>query len=409
MFDPVIIEEIIALWKPGAPVSEDPILFQKVRTIMEMVFLAGLKRDEDRPVRVGVSLTDPALLPDKGRSGESIVMRMSPKPLLTVDTLVKLAPAFDPDTTLLAVWGTEEDPTELEIWSAIFTTHRGRNRFDPLPLEQPAPNSLAIISKRTGSLSIYQGDELIARFKSGRFLEPVHTHFTSGLMGWRFLEVVKRHPEFQKLGMKYWHTYRDFIDYLLMETDRRGHGGIIVWLPTDSIDTTESSGIITKHNLLESPDGVALLGDLCDVEQKQERFRQEMEESSSLATICIIGETVLECKRKVIEHAELLAQMTCVDGALILSDRLRPLSFGAFLSAPIWQERIIYWKNNKARQLPREELFSRYGTRHNATVNFVGHCSGSAAFVISQDGPISGLTKKDDQVIHWWPDCLGKY
>ncbi|GAB0056632.1 hypothetical protein SIID45300_00940 [Candidatus Magnetaquicoccaceae bacterium FCR-1] len=408
MFDPVIIEEIIALWKPDSGALEDPVLFQQVRTIMEMVFLAGLKRNEDRPVRVGVSLTNPALLPDKGRAGESIVLRMSPRQPMTVDTLVKLAPAFDPDTTVLAVWGSEEEPAELEIWSAIFTTHRGRNRFDALPLEQPSPNSLAIITKRTGSLSIYQGDELIARFKSGRFLEPVHNHFTSGLMGWRFLEVVKRHPEFQKLGMKYWHTYRDFIDYLLMETDRRGHGGIIVWLPSDYIDP-ESHCIIPKHNLTESPDGATLIGELCDVEHQQELFRKDAAENSSLATICIIGETVLECKRKVIEHAEMLAQMTCVDGALIISDRLRPLSFGAFLSAPIWQERIIYWKNNKAQHLDRDELFSRYGTRHNATVNFVGHYPGSAAFVISQDGPISGLTKKDDHVIHWWPDCLGKY
>ncbi|MEO5334241.1 MAG: DNA integrity scanning protein DisA nucleotide-binding domain protein [Magnetococcus sp. YQC-5] len=408
MFDPKIITEILSLWKPDSADTMDPLVFQHVKTIMEMVFLAGLKRDEDRPVRVGVSLIDPASLPDRGRAGESIVFRMEPCSLLTVDTLVKLAPAFDPETTVLAVWSAEHDPNLLVIWSAIFTTHRGRNRFDALPIEQPSPDTLTIITKKTGSLSIHQGDTLIARFKSGRFLEPVHSHFTSELMGWRFLEIVKQHPEFKELGMKYWYTYRDFIDYLLMETEHRGHGGIIVWLPSEIIDT-ESHCIIPKHNLTESPDGALLLADLCTMEQKQFKYKQDLSEKDPLATICIIGETILECKRKVIEHAELLAQMTCVDGALILSDRLRPLSFGAFLSAPIWQGNTIYWKNNKAQPLTRAELFTKYGTRHNAAVNFVGHYPGSAAFVISQDGPISGLTKKDEHLVHWWPDCLGKY
>ncbi|MBF0295512.1 MAG: hypothetical protein HQL96_10015 [Magnetococcales bacterium] len=373
-----------------------------------MVFLAGLKRDEYRPVRVGVALIDPSELPDKGRPGESIVLRLGQRQPLTVDSLVKIAPALDPETTVLAVCPAEQDPDTLEIWCAIFTTHRGRNRFDPLPLAQPSPNSLSIICKRTGSLSIYQGDTLIARFKGGRFLEPVHTHFSSGIMGWRFLEVVKQHPEFRQLGSKYWQTYRDFIDYLLIEVERKGHGGIIVWLPSEFIDT-EAHCILSKHSLSESPDGSSILGELCAMEQKQEKYRQEIAANDPLATICIIGETILECKRKVIEHAELLSQLTCVDGALILSDRLRPLSFGAFLSAPIWQRQIIYWKNNQAASLSRHELFSKYGTRHHATVNFVGHYPGSAAFVISQDGPISGLTRKDEDVIHWWPDCLGKY
>lgn len=408
MFDPKIIKEIIALWKPDHEDDNDQLLFLHVKTIMEMVFLAGLKRNEDHTIQVGVSLIDPDSLPDKGRAGESILIRLTHKPLLTVDALVQLAPAFDPETTILAVWASKDDPEELEIWSAIYTSHRGRNRFDPLPLEMSSPHTLTIITKKTGSLSIHQGDSLIARFKTGRFLEPVHAHFTSGLMGWRFLEVVKKHPEFKKLGMTYWFTYRDFIDYLLMEIERKGHGGIVVWLPSEFIDN-EAHCMIQKHTLSESPDGALLIGELCAMEQKQAEFKQTFKEAEMLNTLCVTGETILECKRKVIEHAEILAQLTWVDGALILSDRLRPLSFGAYLSAPIWREKIIYWKNNRAATLSREELFSKYGTRHNATVNFVGHYPDSAAFVISQDGPVSGLTKKEDDVIHWWPDCLGKY
>ncbi|MEO5376633.1 MAG: DNA integrity scanning protein DisA nucleotide-binding domain protein [Magnetococcus sp. DMHC-6] len=408
MFDPKMIKAIIEIWKPDTIDSQDQYLFDHVKNIMEMVFLAGLKRNEDRPVKVGVALVEPSALPDKGRSGESIVFRLGQRPLLTVDTLVKLAPAFDPNTTVLAVCASDQDSRVLEIWSAIFTTHRGRNRFDALPLEMSSPHNLTIISKKTGSLLIYHGDELIARFKSGEFLEPVHTHFTSGLIGRRFLDVIKQHPEFTRYGTEYWLTYRDFIDYLLMEADRRGHGGIIVWMPSESINSEEQC-IIPKYTLTESPEGSVLIGDLCDMELKRRENRKEGCEKDSIATVRIVEEIILECKRKLIEHAELLAQLTCVDGALILSDRLRPLSFGSFLLAPIRLEQLVYWKDNKAQPFSRADLFSKYGTRHNAAVNFVGQCPDSAVFVISQDGPITGLTKKDESMIHWWPDCLGKY
>ena len=50
----------------------------------------------------------------------------------------------------------------------------------------------------------------------------------------------------------------------------------------------------------------------------------------------------------------------------------------------------------------------QYGTRHASAVNFVGRVPEAIVFVISQDGPIAGLTRKDENTVLWWPDCLSK-
>ena len=408
MFDLKIVKDIVARWNPETRISNNRFLLKHVNSVMEAVFLAALKRNEDRPVRVGVSLIDRYSLSGSAHYEENVVLELEQNVLLSVDTLIKLSPALDSDTTVIAAWPSDKDPGVLEIWGAIFTSHRGRNRFDtlPLPLELPLSNTLTVISKKTGSLSIYKGNELITRFSSGRFLRLTRAHYMSGLIGERFLDGIKKHPEFSHYGVEYWNIYRDFIDYLLMETGRIGHGGIVGWV-SSQISDSESKHIIPKYTLKNCPDGADLIGKLCNHELAGHY-------NSSKGTFLhdnaeFIDRYMVECKRKIIEHAEILAQMTCVDGALLISDRLRPISFGTFFISPTWEGKIGYWKDNKEQSIPRSDFFSKYGTRHNAGINFVGQYEESIVFVVSQDGPIAGLTKKDEKTIHWWPDCVSQW
>jgi hypothetical protein len=408
MFDPRIVHKVIELWSKVDEGSKSSLQFAHVEAVLETVFLAGLKRDEERAVQVSVSLGAPITNPDPGRGGESLAFTFSNRPLLTVETLLKLAFAFDAATTSLAATPQPDDLEKLELWGAVFTSHRGRNRFDAVNLCPPALDVLRVTSKKPGVLQIYRGDLLLARFNSGDFLEPVSGHFTSGLMGWSFLDGIKEHPEFRLFGSKYWDIYRAFIDYLLAETEIRGHGGIIIWHPPRDIEMFRKN-LIRKNGLIESPEGVLFLNDLCEMEQKREKNQITANSGEVAADARVIEETISECKRRVVEHAEALAQMTCVDGALVISDRLRPLSFGSVLEAPPWQGEVVYLLNNEPQPFSRRERVSQYGTRHHAALNYIGQFPGTVAFVISQDGPITGLIKKDEKTIFWWPDCLSKH
>ncbi len=379
---------------------------EHLRTIMERVFLAGLKREEDRPIRVSVCYLDPEAIVSRGHSGEDVVFHLAVPIPLTVDALVKMAPAFDPTTTALAVFPQAGRSDRLMIWGGIFSSIRGRNRFDALPEGLLPPEVLTVTTRKPGGLSVIIGRRIITRFSGGRFSVPTPTPFTSSLMGWSLLKVVKHHPEQTAHGMHYWNTYRDMVDRLLVEANLRGHGGTVIWIPEERLDNARQL-IRPNNRLTRFQEGSPLVGELCAIERHRETVTGPDRRLESNPNPIVVEETILECKRKIVEHVELLAQMTRVDGALILSDRLRPLSFGSFLEAPPWPGDTVLGTDDGSEDA-RSLNLSHYGTRHNSAVNFIGRCPGCVGFVLSQDGPIAGLTQKDDRTVYWWPDCLSQ-
>ncbi len=110
-----------------------------------------------------------------------------------------------------------------------------------------------------------------------------------------------------------------------------------------------------------------------------------------------------ESGHKLAEHVDLLSHLTRLDGALVVSHRLRPLSFGAVLSAPQWWGKTVYCLDDTATITKTVDL-AKYGTRHAAAVNFVSRHPGVVAFVISQDGPIAAIFNMDKDTVGWFPD-----
>lgn len=409
MFDSRIINQVMTLWDQATDAQDKTLSFPLVKNIMETAFLAGLHREEERPVQVTVSLTDPEAFHYDGPAGDSVLLRLEKRLPFTVNALMKLAAAFDPVTTALAVCHVQGEPDHhLEIWGAIFTSTRGGGRFDPVTLSLNPPEVFTVSCKKIGALSIYRGSDVIARFHAGRFSAPIPTPFSANLMGWALLHGIRSHPEFKRNGMGYWDVYRDFLNYLLIEVSNRGVGGAIIWLP-EEMAYGPQHGILPRHILSSSPEGAPLIEDLCRMEREIKCSLQASKEGQEGANCLVLKDTILECKRRIVEHAEILAQLTRVDGALIISSRLRVFSFGSVLAAPLWEGATMHGIENEHDHRLYPVNLVGYGTRHSSAVNFVGWSPGSVAFVISQDGPITGLACRDEKTVYWWPDCLGKH
>nr|CRH05339.1 Conserved protein of unknown function [Candidatus Magnetococcus massalia] len=404
LFDHHIIEQVISLWN-RTDGSRSGLRFDHVKWAMETVFLAGLKREEDHPVQVSVALLEPDFEIDHGSPGDNVAMRLARRLPFTVDSLVKLAPAYDPTTTSIMVSINPDDADQLEIHGALFSSRRGRTRFDIEPFSQAPPEALIISTQKTGALSVFRGGTVIARFNTGRFSEPTPTPFSSSLIGWGLLRGVKAQEEFRRNGILYWEHYRDFIDRLLVEASRRGHGGTVVWLPGNRL-ATGRDWINEKYVLEDVQEGASLLEALCSLEALRhdtEVARRRGDEGA--ADIMVVTRTIHEVKRRVVEHIEMLAHLTRVDGALILDDRLRPLSYGSILEAPAWTGKTLYGPDNDGYPHFHVDL-TQYGTRHSSAVGFIGKIPDAVAFVLSQDGPVAGITGKDRDALYWWPDCL---
>ena len=107
----------------------------------------------------------------------------------------------------------------------------------------------------------------------------------------------------------------------------------------------------------------------------------------------------------IIERLSVLAQLSCIDGALLLTSNLTVVSFGATLRAGEWHGDVIIGPDAFG---GGGQLFNvkTYGTRHNSAINFIGECPRAVGFVISQDGMIRGFVRKDEHTILCWPDCM---
>ncbi|MDP2799592.1 MAG: diadenylate cyclase, partial [Deltaproteobacteria bacterium] len=105
------------------------------------------------------------------------------------------------------------------------------------------------------------------------------------------------------------------------------------------------------------------------------------------------------------EKLQSLAQLSAVDGALILTNELDLVTFGAILHAPKWSGATLIGTDGFGATSEEQFPAQRYGTRHNSAINFAAECEGSIVFVISQDVPIRAFVRSNEKTALCWPDC----
>ncbi|MBF8272251.1 MAG: hypothetical protein HW380_1356 [Magnetococcales bacterium] len=403
LFDSHIIDHILALANRVHPQNTDLLGFHHVKSIMENVFLAGLRREEDLPVRVSVALGDESLISSDAGFDAPFIRFETPIPF-TVNSLVKLGPGFDSSTTSLFVRAKSNDARNLEIWGALFASIRGRSMLDPFPPQKKPAQVLTIDSRKTGSLVIRWGEKMLAHFQAGHFSEPVTDPFENCIIATTILNGIQGHPEYQRSQDMYWESYRSVLLLLLVHSSEDSTGGTVIWLPEDYVVKTQES-LTDRYPLIDSCEGVGIIDEHCRLEIKRVRLVEGNPEE--MPCLKAVSQALLDVKRRMIEHTEFLSHLTRIDGAVLISHRLKPISFGAILAANTWHGKVVYDNRDGSPSLHEVDR-SRYGTRHGSAVDFVARYPGSVAFVLSHDGPVSAITLNGDAV-HWVPNYISTY
>lgn len=405
LFDSHIIDQILALANRVHSQAAGLLGFHHVKSIMENVFLAGLRREEDLPVKVGVALGDESLIMSTPGFDFPFIRFKSPVPF-TIDSLVKLGPGFDSATTSLFVRAKPGDPKNLEIWGAMFASTRGKGMLDPFPLQKSPVQVLTIVTRKAGSLLILWGGKTLAHFQSGHFSEPVADPFENCIIANTLINTITHHPEQKGSGDLYWEVYRSVLLLLLARSAEDSTGGTVIWLPEAYIIKTQES-LTERFPLKKSQEGVGIISEYCQLEIKRQGIGESSNVPCDQNDLKIISKALLDVKRRMIEHTEFLSHLTRIDGAVLISHRLKPLSFGAILAANTWHGKVVY--DYRDGSTSRHEVDrSKYGTRHGSAVDFVARYPGAVAFVLSHDGPVSAMTRVDDAVL-WVPDYISTH
>ena len=397
MLDQTIFKEIQKAWvddqqHPHRDREEEPIPdLNSIKEIVETAFWASLKKEEEQPITFSLVLLGRKFAKNSLKAGRSQLIMSFDEPVnLSVESLVKLAPAFSPKLTSLIVSPVGDDKKTYEIWGAMFFSPFS-SLFEEIPVQIgnqifSRPDAFMVTATSPGSLIVSRANSQIGRLFPGKFVRATPTPFNSYAMGNLLIKLIENDVGFKNYRNSYWHLFRASLDFLLSESSQRGHGASIVILPTSSIDDINRS-ISSKISFSESLMIEELINGPLKVSEQPE------------ATLLKLG-----YYKRLHERISTLAQLSCIDGALIISGTFEVVAFGTKLNSAKWNGEVMIGPDGFSGGGEKFD-HSILGTRHNSIINFVGEYSDSIGFVISQDGPIRGFAKKDNEMILCWPDC----
>lgn len=393
MFEDRIIQRIIDTWSldQAHPLSERIQIplppFDQIKKIVETAYLASLEREEGRPVRFALVAADPDVgekISAMKRPPGYLLHLQTPLPL-SVASIIKLAPALDPEISAMAV-GLTEDKDDMHIWG-IFTFSSISSSFAEIPMWVYGelafrPDFFTVYANNAGSLLIARHHSQIGRILNGEFIPATPSPFTLKSLGRYLMGCIQDHALYKTHGDAYWRIYRDTIELLLAEASARGHGSIFILVnPGDY----PAEYIAPRFSFNEKISPQYLLEQL---------LRNDLDVPTSIAA-----------RKSVVDRIKFLAQLGTVDGAVILSTELDLVCFGATLSAPPWTGIILTGPDGFGEGGGEILDPSRLGTRHNAAIAFAGAVKDSLAFVISQDGPARAFVLENENTLLFWPDC----
>ncbi|WP_166395090.1 diadenylate cyclase [Rubrobacter marinus] len=99
--------------------------------------------------------------------------------------------------------------------------------------------------------------------------------------------------------------------------------------------------------------------------------------------------------------AHLIAGLSAVDGAVVMTKRFEILGFGAEISGALPPARTVARALDPEGERVRRESTDGVGTRHRSAYRLCGALPGSVAVVVSQDGGVRFVTRKDGEITYW--------
>lgn len=248
MFDESVVRKILNCWfADQADLRRERVQRQlpalsDVNEILKVTFLASLEREESRETRVSIVLASPQEIEDLSHRYRRDIRRFNESLPFTVDSVAKLAPAFDPALASIAVHRNSNNEA-LRCWGIVYyqpTSHR----FNEISVIPPGgrsfrPDLFTVTVRGPGSLQISRMNSNIGRFVKGEFLPSSPTPFASCSLGRHLMGSLMPTDLWNRHGTTFWNYYRDTLEVLLLESSSRSHGAILVLLPPGQVRVYE--------------------------------------------------------------------------------------------------------------------------------------------------------------------------
>lgn len=385
--------------------------------LMDVCYHASMTMEEGRPtvfrvVLVGraqrMSAREKDILPFPTR-------HVFNKPVpFTPSELRRLAPVADPRRVLIAV---EQGDKGMQIYGLVdvglslweMARHQSIGAF-------ASPDALIVTSSHPGELNIFRGDKSLLRLRNGEMATSTSGLLYSGPIAQFFhraadmcvddacqlAEMALDKDDDGLMG-----AYESFIEKVLLYTAELQHGGTILFVPDDFAqdDPRLVGRASVKYVLNNSRPKEALVHAMAARLQfnalEEKLLKQRSVSKAELSELEDLRAHKEYCEDAASDSARFIASLTTVDGAVILTDALRIIGFGAEVTVAFHGEDLVHVSQTADVTNLKEVRFDAHGTRHRSAFRFVGSTEPSVGFILSQDGGVKAVRKVGSKLIMW--------
>jgi hypothetical protein len=388
--------------------------------LISTCYQVSMMREEDRPVALRLILAPSHLFPpDQGPpKGFLRLLFSAPRPFNEYE-LRRLSPAVDFERSLI---GIEPHPEKgFQIWGIInsgirwLQEERGGNKKT-----NRLPDVFGIHVNGPGMLTICRGLKIIATLNGGKLIDATANAFQSNWMNKLFAEerdiLLQLHEMFRASVLYPVARIQDeFIESLQFQLLKRvlsvtrmsRHGGTFIIFPGDSPEefATENPYILLKYrfrqdeaiqrqqNLMVRTIRLATtaLGDIKDPDRiiTWKDYVELRHESA-----------VYDLEEALYEHAQFVASLASVDGAVVTSSR-GPLGFGGMIVGSLDKLTEVAIASDVEGKMVSLAKIEGYGSRHRSVYHLCNALHQVMAIVVSQDGNVQ-LAKWRNGIVTCW-------
>ena len=388
--------------------------------LISVCYQASLLREEGRPVRFRVIFLPPDRFPpDLGPPVGLHRLLFRDKLPFTERELRKLSPSVDFYGSLIGLW--HDGKNGLSIWGIVHSGPRWTQSLYGGGKEiQPLPDSLVINVTNPGRITVCNGSIEIATLNSGEIVSTSMAVFDSMWVRSVFVsfadEELALHREARKKAEKSWAAIDpEFFGTIKKQAFMRiigrvrsnRHGGTLIFIPDELKEKflSENPYIKLKYRFVDEEPCrrfrtliVKMADALAEFYGSPENPEKEVGWAQYLTSK---NQTLYRLDESVFEWAHLVAGITQVDGAVVITQRLELIGFGAEISGKLERvDKVAQALDPEGFEI-REEQTGCVGTRHHSAYSLCNVLHDVAAVVVSQDGTAQ-LVKWNDGIVTVW-------
>lgn len=373
----------------------------------ETCYHASLKTEEKRRLKFKVAYYPRALMVETQKNAvypnkdinyiEFLYSRN-----FNVIELIQLAPATDSKKVIICIEADESD--RLKIWGMIDTGSSWWDFTDgDAGVGIPLPNVLTVSSQNPGELIISRSGESLLQLKGGSVHIPIENIFYDGPIFNFFygattdfiddfreeLLETRRKLKIPEKDLPDSSTITLIIEKIIKKIHLIGHGGTLIVIP-DSISLDDPR--LKQRIDIKYP---CKYDDLLTFIRNYHFIRIDSLRDTQYYSL------ELACQDFLSDAIDFISSLSGVDGAVVITDKLRVLGFGGEIT--VHNSQLVELKKAKDAYGNDTSPVSirSFGTRHRSAFRFCANYENAVAFVISQDGGVTAVKECGPDLVIW--------